>query len=66
MSVWQSSGLPANGPTLSSLLGIVRLNGLPSCAVNSKEISAGREASSEHAMPYVPGSSLYGWIWGEI
>jgi len=55
-----------NGPTLSSLLGIVRLNGVPSCEVNVISIVAGREEIRLQAMPYVPGSSEFGLISGEM
>ena len=65
-SVWQSDGSLLNGPTLSSLLGIVSVNWPPTCAVKAKEISAGSPATSEHGMPYVPGSPEKGWMLGEI
>jgi hypothetical protein len=54
------SGLLLNGPTLNSLLGMVRLNGVPLWDVNSNVISAGKEATSEQGMPYVSGSSEKG------
>ena len=66
ISVWHSSGSLLNGPTLSSLLGIVSSNALPSCDVNVKEISAGIESISEQGIPYVPGSPLKGLIFDEI
>ena len=43
MSVWQRLGLVLNGPTLSSLDGMSRLNGEPDWDVNVKLMTAGRE-----------------------
>lgn len=66
MSVWHTVGSLRNGPTLSSLLGIVRLNACPPVEPNSMSITAGSEASSEHGMPKVPASPLKGWMSGEM
>lgn len=43
MRVWQREGFDSKGPTLSSLLGMVRVNALPLWDVKVKPISAGRE-----------------------
>jgi len=51
------NGLFAKGPTLSSLLGTVKPNGLPSVEVNAISIAAGRDEISKHEIPYAPGSS---------
>lgn len=51
MSVWQRDGFDLNGPTLSSLLGIVRVKGVPCWDVNVMLISAGRELIRLHAIP---------------
>ena len=51
ISVWHSSGSLLNGPTLSSLLGIVSWNVLPDVDLNAKEISAGKELICEQAIP---------------
>jgi hypothetical protein len=57
MRVWHVDVSFAKGPTLSSLLGMVKLNGVPSVDVNVTSIVAGREEIFEHAIPYAPGSS---------
>ena len=60
MSVWHNEEFDWKGPTLNSLLEIVRLNGSPCCDVKVKDISAGKPAKLLHAIPYVPGSSGFG------
>ena len=60
------AGLSEKGPTLSSLDGIVRLNGAPLCEVNSMEIEAGRVSIKSQAMPYVPASVVWGTMLGEM
>ena len=51
INVWHSDGSLRNGPTLSSLLGIVRLNCVPLCEVKANEMTAGREETCEQGMP---------------
>ena len=55
--VWQNVGSASNGPTLNSLLGIVRLNGEPFVSVKVMSIFAGSVSILSHEMPYVPGSA---------
>ena len=64
--VWHTEVLEANGPRLSSELGIVRLKGLDDVSRNVREISAGREMIWEQGRPYAPGSAAKGLMLGEI
>lgn len=70
MNVWHVSVCPGNGPTFSSLLGIVRLNGSPAVFVNVSVSSESRSAISEHGIPYaVPYSVVsgaYALMFGEM
>ena len=66
INVWHKLVLLANGPTLSSELGIVRLNGVPLCETNAMSITAGSVGMRLHAIPYVPGSFALGLMFGEI
>jgi hypothetical protein len=66
MRVWQIDGSSAKGPTESSLLGMVKLNGVPFCEVNVMSIAAGRDGILSQAIPYVPGSLGFGLISGEM
>ena len=50
------NGSFAKGPTLSSLLGTVKPNGLPSVEVNVISIATGRDEISKHGIPYASGS----------
>lgn len=52
MNVWHVSVCPGNGPTLSSLVGIVRLNGAPAVFVNVNVSWASSPVISEHGIPY--------------
>jgi hypothetical protein len=58
--------LAANGPTLNSLLGIVKLKGVPDCETKAMSITAGRVEMRLQAIPYVPASAGLGLIFGEI
>jgi len=51
MRVWQRVGSLAKGPTLSSLLGMVKLKGVPDWEVNVISIVAGREGMRSQAIP---------------
>ena len=66
MRVWHIDESLAKGPTLSSQLGIVNLNGFPS--VDLKVISSVADSWGilEHAIPYVPFSAVKGLISDEI
>lgn len=66
MRVWHRDALLANGPTFSSILGIVKLNGVPSCAVKPMSIVAGSVLMRLQAIPYVPASAGFGLMSGEI
>ena len=66
MRVWQMVGSLLNGPTLNSVLGMVRLNVRPCCEVKAISITAGSEDISEHGMPKVPDSPLNGLMFGEM
>ena len=62
INIWQVAESLGKGPTLSSLLGTVKLNGFPLTSVNAMSITAGSEEISLHGRPYVPGSGPYGLI----
>jgi hypothetical protein len=64
--VWHVDISFAKGPTLSSLLGIVKLKGFPSVDMNAISIVAGKDDIFEHAIPYAPGSSELALMSGEI
>jgi hypothetical protein len=67
MSVWQRELFERNGPTLSSSLGMVKLNCWPAVEEGKVNvISAGMEETEEQGMPYVPGSAGLGWISEEM
>lgn len=66
ISVWHVLGSSGNGPTFSSLVGIVRLKGTLSTEMNVISIVAVRDEIREHAIPYVPTSAGKGLISGEI
>ena len=66
MRVWHSEGLDLKGPTLNSLLGMVRSKDWPDCDVNVNEITAGRLETWLQGIPKVPGSAELALILGEI
>ena len=66
INVWHSDGSLRNGPTLSSLLGIVSVNCEPDWEVKVNAICAGSEATSEHGIPYVPASPEKGLMLDEM
>ena len=66
INVWHKERSELNGPTLSSLLGIVISKGFPSVDKIVKEITTGRDEIFEHGIPYAPGLDGLGLISGEI
>ena len=64
--VWQVDGSFANGPTESSLLGMVKLNGSPFWEVNVMSITAGRDEILSQEIPYAPFSLGFGLMSGEM